>query len=326
MLLSFFVAFVVATIFTAWLASPQSPLIILDSPNDRSLHARPTPRTGGLAILAGIAAGWGGVAIVQPWPAYLIQLATAGALVACISFMDDLKPLSPLLRLGVHVLAAGLIVIAGPGHGWPVGLLLLLAVVRMINLYNFMDGMDGFAAGMTSSGFGFLGLAGWLAGDMAYAWQCWVIAAASAGFLLFNFPPARIFMGDVGSATLGLLAAGLSLWGVQGGLFPWWFPVLVFAPFIVDATVTLMRRACRRERVWEAHRTHYYQRLVRAGWGHRRTVLAEYALMLFTGGMALALNVHKDLALFGIAAVLALCVVLMLLVAAHERRMKAVAR
>jgi UDP-N-acetylmuramyl pentapeptide phosphotransferase/UDP-N-acetylglucosamine-1-phosphate transferase len=133
---------------------------------------------------------------------------------------------------------------------------------------------------MAVVGFGTLGLLGYLAGNHYYSVLCWVVATASAGFLIWNFPPARIFMGDTGSSTLGLIAAALSLWADRGGLFPLWLSVLVFSPFIVDATVTLVRRTMKGERVWEAHRSHYYQRLVQAGWSHRRTVLWEYVLML----------------------------------------------
>jgi UDP-N-acetylmuramyl pentapeptide phosphotransferase/UDP-N-acetylglucosamine-1-phosphate transferase len=87
-------------------------------------------------------------------------------------------------------------------------------------------------------------------------------------------------MGDVGSSSLGFLAAGLSLWADRSGLFPIWVSVLVFSPFVVDATATILRRAIRGERVWAAHRSHYYQRLVLLGWGHRRTVLCEYLFMM----------------------------------------------
>ena len=87
-------------------------------------------------------------------------------------------------------------------------------------------------------------------------------------------------MGDVGSSTLGLLAATLSLWGARDGVFPFWIALLVFSPFIVDATVTLFRRLLRGDKIWQAHKTHFYQRLVQAGWGHRKTVLFEYAIML----------------------------------------------
>jgi UDP-N-acetylmuramyl pentapeptide phosphotransferase/UDP-N-acetylglucosamine-1-phosphate transferase len=167
-------------------------------------------------------------------------------------------------------------------------LLTVLYVVWMVNLYNFMDGMDGFAGGMALFGFAALAILGWRAGDPAFALTAACIAAAAAGFLTSNFPPARIFLGDVGSSTLGLLAAGLSLWGASAGRFPLWVAGLAFSPFIVDATWTLARRISRGERVWEAHRTHHYQRLVLAGWGHRKTVLRGYVLMAAVAACAVA--------------------------------------
>ena len=160
-----------------------------------------------------------------------------------------------------------------------------LFTVWMINLYNFMDGMDGFAGGMAVIGFSTLAWLGWA--DSGFATFCLIVAAASTGFLIHNFPPAKIFLGDTGSTALGFLAASCSLWGASAGLFPFWVALLVFSPFIADATVTLLRRLLRGEKVWEAHRSHYYQRLVLLGWGHRRTVLAEYALMLACAGSAL---------------------------------------
>jgi UDP-N-acetylmuramyl pentapeptide phosphotransferase/UDP-N-acetylglucosamine-1-phosphate transferase len=158
----------------------------------------------------------------------------------------------------------------------------------MTNLYNFMDGSDGLAGGMTVFGFGTYGIAAALGGDVGLAAFSACVAASAAGFLVFNFPPARIFMGDVGSIPLGFLAGALGALGWESDVWPLWFPFLVFAPFIVDASVTLARRLWRRERVWEAHRDHYYQRLVQMGWGHRRTALAEYALMAAGGSAALA--------------------------------------
>jgi UDP-N-acetylmuramyl pentapeptide phosphotransferase/UDP-N-acetylglucosamine-1-phosphate transferase len=157
----------------------------------------------------------------------------------------------------------------------------------MINLYNFMDGMDGFAGGMSVIGFGFFAIMGWKAGHEVFLSISLITAAASAGFLIYNFPPARIFMGDVGSSTLGLLAAILSLWGSRDGVFPFWIAVLVFSPFIADATVTISRRLLQNEKIWQAHKIHFYQLLVRSGWGHRRTLLLEYAIMLGCGFSAL---------------------------------------
>jgi UDP-N-acetylmuramyl pentapeptide phosphotransferase/UDP-N-acetylglucosamine-1-phosphate transferase len=164
----------------------------------------------------------------------------------------------------------------------------LLFLVWMINLYNFMDGMDGFAAGMSVIGFGTFAILGWQAGQTETALGYAMVAAACAGFLLFNFPPARLFMGDVGSTVLGLLAGVAILQSHHNGLLPAWLGILVFSPFIVDATVTLALRMVRREPFWKAHRSHCYQRLALAGWGHRRTVLAEYVLMLACCGSALA--------------------------------------
>jgi UDP-N-acetylmuramyl pentapeptide phosphotransferase/UDP-N-acetylglucosamine-1-phosphate transferase len=176
------------------------------------------------------------------------------------------------------------------GESMPAGfnaVLTTLFVVWVVNLYNFMDGMDGFAGGMAVIGFGSLAILGWLAGHSSFVVVSAIVASAAGGFLISNFPPARIFMGDVGSSALGLLAAGLLLWGARDGVFPIWVGLLVFSPFIVDATVTLLRRVLRGERVWEAHKTHYYQRLVQLGWGHRKTVLAEYVLMVACAASAL---------------------------------------
>jgi UDP-N-acetylmuramyl pentapeptide phosphotransferase/UDP-N-acetylglucosamine-1-phosphate transferase len=157
----------------------------------------------------------------------------------------------------------------------------------MINLYNFMDGMDGFAAGMAVAGFGALSLAGWIADAPGFGLVSGLIAAAAAGFLIWNFPPARIFMGDAGSISLGFLAAAMSLWAARDGILALWASALVFSPFIVDATVTILRRATAGERIWEPHRSHHYQRLVRLGWGHRKTVLRAYVLMSACAASAL---------------------------------------
>jgi UDP-N-acetylmuramyl pentapeptide phosphotransferase/UDP-N-acetylglucosamine-1-phosphate transferase len=131
-------------------------------------------------------------------------------------------------------------------------------------------------------GYGFLGLIAWR-GDHYLVALVLLIGTAAGGFLFYNLPPARIFMGDVGSVPLGFIAAALAVLGTRDGLFDIWVPLLIFSPFIVDATVTLVRRLRRGERIWLAHREHYYQRLVLAGWGHRKTVLAEYAIMLACG-------------------------------------------
>ena len=272
----------------------------LDYPNARSLHKRPVPRMGGVAVLGGIFAGMSIILLGSANRSMQISgLVLAGLIpLALVSFQDDRVGILARWRILVHLLAAvsllvadlvpGLLVFPGlalPLPAWIAIPLVLLFVVWMINLYNFMDGMDGFASGMAVIGFSTLAWLGWA--DARFATFCLIVAAASAGFLVHNFPPARIFLGDTGSTALGFLAAAFSLWGAKDGLFPFWVALLVFSPFIVDATVTLLRRLLRGEKVWEAHRSHYYQRLVLLGWGHRRTVLAEYALMLACAGSAL---------------------------------------
>ncbi len=266
---------------------------MLDHPNERSLHSHPTPRTGGIAIFSAIFLA--SFLIVWEYSSLpkLFWLALSVILVVTVSFLDDRYRVEVMQRLFIHLGAASLLLIGGfilynwqlpevVWH-WPIWIdvgLSLFFIVWMINLYNFMDGMDGFAAGMAVIGFGCFAVFGWLAGNILFFNLSLVIMAASAGFLIFNFPPARIFMGDVGSSLLGLLAAALSLWGAREGIFPFWAALMVFSPFIVDATATLIRRLFRGEKICQAHKTHYYQRLVQLGWGHRKTVLWEYGLMV----------------------------------------------
>lgn len=255
--------------------------LAMDDPNHRSLHTTAVPRTGGVALMAGVLAGCS--LLPSPW----LPLGL-GAALALVSFTDDLFELSAAWRLLAHLLAAAVLVAANLAH-YPlwVAIPAVFAIVWMTNLYNFMDGSDGLAGGMALFGFGAYGVAAWLANDAAFAAACWTVAAAALGFLLFNFHPARIFMGDAGSVPLGFLAAAFGLIGWQHGLWPWWFAPLAFSPFVVDASVTLFKRLLRREKVWQAHREHYYQRLVRMKLGHRNTALFEYALMVAAGGSAL---------------------------------------
>jgi UDP-N-acetylmuramyl pentapeptide phosphotransferase/UDP-N-acetylglucosamine-1-phosphate transferase len=297
------VALVVSMLLTRAFTRPGSGMHILDHPNERSLHTTPTPRTGGVAIVTGILVGGVMFAVTagSRLPIAVGWLGTIAALIAVVSFFDDCRHLPIAVRLTAHIAASGLLMAASLGIGslslpgftyalpaWPASILTILFTVWMVNLYNFMDGMDGFAGGMTSIGFGTLAVLGWWGGDGVFAALNVIIVGATIGFLVFNFPPAKIFMGDTGSSTLGFLAAGMALWAHVTGLVPLWISVVVFSPFIVDATVTLVRRAGQGEKVWQAHKTHYYQRLVQAGWGHRKTVLLEYGLMLACAGAAVA--------------------------------------
>lgn len=258
------------------------PRFALDTPNERSLHRAPVPRTGGIAVLLGAASAFaiGGGA---HWLPALLAL-----MLAVVSFVDDLSGVPSGLRLASHLCAAaiGVAVLSGTDP-LPMFVVLVLAVAWITNLYNFMDGADGLAGGMTVVGFGTYAFAAYGAGAPALALVCVSLSAAAVAFLMHNWHPARIFLGDVGSVPLGFLAAILGLAGWHEGAWPLWFPLLVFSPFIVDATFTLARRLARGERVWRAHRDHYYQRMVRMGFGHRRCAAIEYLLMFACAGAAL---------------------------------------
>lgn len=314
------VTFVVAWWITKRLCSPKSFLSILAHPNERTLHAMPTPQTGGLAVIGSVVIGLilvaSLLAITQPSKAVLPKGVASGSLwiilsmllVFVVSFIDDCIGLPATLRLSVQA-AAACIVIAGVGltvsaipiPGGPTIQLGLAAVpvsalllVWMANLYNFMDGMDGFAGGMTFWGFGFLAYLGWQAQFPVMLIISTFVAMGALGFLMHNFPPARIFMGDAGSITVGFLAGTLMILGVRDRLFEIWVPIMIFSPFIVDASVTLVKRVLHGKRVWEAHREHYYQRVVLSGWSHRRTVLAEYGVMILCGGLAVSYHHSTD--------------------------------
>lgn len=216
-----------------------------------------------------------------------LVLGTLVLAVSLVSWLDDRRHVPILVRFGVQSAAAVAWVACFGLNPWSA--VAVASLVWMANLYNFMDGADGLAGGMAVFGFGAYGVAAWLGGNASIALVGAAFSAAALGFLCFNFPPARLFMGDVGSVPLGFVAGTLGYEGWLEGLWPWWFPLLVFSPFAVDATTTLLRRGFRGERVWQAHRDHYYQRLVRMGWSHRKTALAEFGLMLLAASSALIL-------------------------------------
>ena len=275
------IAFLVCSFVLAWLLRRRHALP-MDHPNARSLHETPTPRIGGLGIMAGIA-----VASLWRVDAALLPVVLGALALAGVSVLDDVRGLPVRVRFLAHFVAAAGCLVALGVSGWAL-LAGTLAVVWMTNLYNFMDGSDGLAGGMAAIGFGALALAAMLGGAPGLAAFCAAIAAAALAFLRFNFPPARVFMGDAGSIPLGFLAATLGILGALQGVWPWLFPLLVFSPFIVDASVTLGRRALRGEKIWLAHRSHYYQRVVLLGASHRQLAMAAYALMLAMAALAFA--------------------------------------
>ena len=269
-----------ATAFATWamllalLKSGMAWRIAVYRPNQRSLHTRAVPRVGGLIVM-------GTALIAMSIVAPSIQVVTVGAVgLTLLSAIDDRRGLNVSTRLFVQLLAAAIISFTlMPAAPWWQLLLISVIIVWSMNLYNFMDGADGLAGGMAVFGFGAFAFVAANNGADQMAVACACVTGAAAGFLFHNFPPARVFLGDAGSIPLGFLAATVGVAGWKQGIWPAWFPLLVFSPFIVDATVTLVQRAIRRQRIWQAHREHLYQRMVTEGLGHRRTVAAWYVLM-----------------------------------------------
>jgi glycosyltransferase WbpL len=267
---------------------------VLDMPNERSSHSTATPRGGGAAIVLVVNAA----SLVLQWlgalPRGLCAVLLGGGLaVALVGFLDDRRTLLPGVRFAVHLGAAAWALWCLGGLpplrfgaevvplGWPGQALALVGIVWVLNLFNFMDGIDGIAAAEAV----FVSLAGGLLGLLVGTAQgvpaiAWIFGAACAGFLFWNWPPARIFMGDVGSGYLGYLIAVFALAASHADPAAVWVWLILGGVFFADATVTLVRRGARGERVHEAHRSHAYQRLARRWSSHRRVTLAVTAVNL----------------------------------------------
>ena len=262
----------------------------LDVPNERSLHKKPVPRLGGLGILVSANFAW----LVQ-MPGSLGYFVLLLSLLSAVCLVDDLAGLPVSTRLVVQVLAALIFLHLYLMTSWVLVPVAMLVLIWTSNLYNFMDGSDGLAGGMTLIGFGIYGIAADAGGHKDIAMLALAISGAGLGFLVWNFPKAIIFMGDSGSIPLGFAAGAMGMLGWERGAWPIWFPILVFSPFIADATVTLLQRWRRGEKLTQAHKAHYYQRALQIGLGHRGTALSGYALMLLSGVAALIARLYSGL-------------------------------
>jgi UDP-N-acetylmuramyl pentapeptide phosphotransferase/UDP-N-acetylglucosamine-1-phosphate transferase len=249
---------------------------MLDQPGQRRSHTLPTPRGGGVGIVLACLVVLPCVlrTLTAPWDAGTVTgLELALALVAAIGWWDDHRPLRQWPRLGVQLMATTLFsigLLAGAGLAWAWLPLLVLAGGWSINLHNFMDGIDALLAQQgifVAAGLGWLAAS---AGQPALAGAGLVTAAACLGFWLYNRPPARIFMGDVGSGSVGLLLFALSamLWRIEPALL--WPALILGSAFVADASLTLLNRFLRGRRWYAPHREHLYQWLVRSGGTHAR--------------------------------------------------------
>jgi Fuc2NAc and GlcNAc transferase len=254
---------------------------VLDIPNDRSSHSTPTPRGGGLGIVLTFLPA---LLLLRYFgtlsTAMLAALFGGGTLIALVGWMDDLKPIPARWRFMIHVIAAGWAIYwiggvteltLGP-YSMQLGIggiiLTFLGILWMINLYNFMDGIDGLAGGEALT----TGLSGgtlfWLGGSDSSSFLPLLLAACCGGFLLLNWPPAKIFMGDIGSGFIGYCLAIIWIHGAKADPIAFWVWAVLLSVFIGDATFTLISRVIKREPWYQAHRTHAYQRLIQMGWSH----------------------------------------------------------
>jgi len=275
-----------------------------DRPNARSSHERPKPRGGGLALLPVLlfswiaAVSWLGAAPTDFWP-----VVSAAAVLTVVSWFDDLRSLPVVLRLAVQALAVGLALAAMDGVGLVFQGLLPPLLDRLaagllwlwfVNLFNFMDGIDGISgveAGSLGLGLVLIGaVAAWPGVQVALPA---LLAAATLGFLVWNWGPAKLFLGDVGSVPLGYLLGWLLLGAAMNG--EWAAALILPLYYLADATITLVKRAARGARLWQAHREHFYQRAVQGGASHSRVaaqvlacnaVLVVLAIITATGGKA----------------------------------------
>lgn len=258
------VALLAAAAATALTRFAAVRLGLLAEPNRRSSHGTPTPTAGGLGFIVPVVAFL--ILSIDDYPPALV-LATAGVAIALVGFLDDVKDLRRDVRLVAHLgLATGCVALL-TDEPLLVTAVLILGLAWWINLYNFMDGIDGIAASQCVIYAGGVLVIGELAQSAAMAW---VLLAASVGFLCFNWAPAKIFMGDTGSGFLGVVTGSLALWLWQSGELPAVASLILLVGFWFDASYTLGVRIVTGQAFADAHRSHLYQILSRR-WGHGRT-------------------------------------------------------
>jgi len=312
-LLAAFAGVVLTASLTPLLAAWARRRNYLDVPNHRSSHAVATPRIGGVALVLGVVGGAVVLHFLEDGLDRGVVVVLAGALgIALLGLVDDFQHLPALVRLAVQTaIAAGVVVavidpaLRGP-EGWFAGLLTVFWLVALINAYNFMDGIDGIAGAqalVAGSGWVAVGL---LTGTPQVTALGLLLAGTSVGFLLHNWHPAKVFMGDAGSGFLGFFFAALPLVAPAGNASLWPGAVLLVWPFLADTGFTLLRRARRGENVLSAHRSHIYQRLVLTGRSHRHVALVYSGLALLGATAAVSVAAgHRPALLASLAAIVA---------------------
>ncbi|NND81959.1 MAG: glycosyltransferase family 4 protein [Gammaproteobacteria bacterium] len=320
-------------LLVGWLRNILRDNNVVDNVNERTLHAGVIARGGGLAIAITLVLGLLVMAAVSGRWLALGMLAALVTGWSVLSFYDDKHQLNPAPRLAVQTALAAT-TIAAFGYidviqysnesylllGWLGAPLTLIGVLWLANLYNFMDGMDGLAAAQTIIASVTLAIWLWQFGDQSLAVVCLLLMAASYGFLLHNWHPASIFLGDVGSITIGAFFASLIIIGSHRYQFPVISFVLLFGVFVTDASLTIARRILRREAFWLPHRSHYYQRLAMTGMSHHKIVISAILLMSICAVLATISLIYRDRILLCILLELLLLAAGVFLVRRSERR------
>jgi UDP-GlcNAc:undecaprenyl-phosphate GlcNAc-1-phosphate transferase len=297
---------------------------LIDRPNERSSHTEPTPRGGGLAILIGAAAAIAS----SPFVGGVAGFAIAAAVLSIVGFVDDWKGLSAPFRFAMQCFAAVLVTLtwcgfsidgARPGMTTLVLAGAIFWIAGNTNAYNFMDGINGIAAVQGIAAATALSILAARHGDAIACGIAIAFGAACAGFLPWNFPKARIFMGDVASGTLGFTFAALALrYFLDGGSLV--AAVLPLTSFLADTGATLVRRAARGDNLAKPHRTHFYQRLTNLGWSHTRVTALYGAFAAVCGALAILYESMTAARGWIIAVVAAMHLALMGFVTLNERR------
>lgn len=280
----------------------------VDVPNERSSHDAPKPRFGGIAIVAAFVAGMAWLFAVAPATRAFTPLVAGGLVLFVTGLVDDWRGLSVGVRFFAQLLVAVVAVLSGVvldhitlpvvgyvGFGWLSIPITCFFIIASINFYNFIDGIDGLAAGSAFIASVFLALIAMILGHAALGLVFLAVAGSAVGFLQFNFPPSRLFMGDGGSTFLGYAFAYLAVAGNGAApQLPVFIPLLILSALYLDAGLTLFGRLVRGEKIFQAHHTHYYQRLLSLGLNHKQVTLLEYLLVVFLGMSAVVYFMAGD--------------------------------
>jgi UDP-GlcNAc:undecaprenyl-phosphate/decaprenyl-phosphate GlcNAc-1-phosphate transferase len=301
LIFSFCIAMLSCFLTISWLRRSNLAKAVIDLPNHRSLHTRPTPKVGGVGIAAGVIFSITVSSIFSAFDSHiLVSTLIAFAALVGISILDDATQLTVKVRLSLHLLIVLIWIIwcfsvaqlstsrqLAPLSIAAITLLVTLGIVWATNLFNFMDGSDGLAGCMALLGFTAYGIAASMVGDFTLFAICICACGAILSFLYFNWPAAKVFMGDSGSIPLGFLAAAIGTIGVFRGYWPADFPLMLFAMFWVDATFTLVVRYAKGRKLGEPHRDHWYQKAIQSGNTHQKVLLIHVICNIVVCGLAL---------------------------------------